>query len=87
MLRPAHPTKLIGESRLSDRVVGAPSDSGALDPDGWVRAQVPFESVDDAIQTFRAISAEIEVLSPNEIRDGLADTAQIALSRYRRHIQ
>ncbi|WP_406044813.1 WYL domain-containing protein [Micromonospora sp. NBC_00898] len=76
-----------GRDRLrevgSDAVVAA-VDASAGPPDevGWVRAVVPIESLTHAHGDFLRLGAEVEVLSPAELRDRLADTAAALAALY-----
>jgi predicted DNA-binding transcriptional regulator YafY len=45
------------------------------DPDGWVRAVVPIESLDNAQSEFLRLGAEVEILEPAELRTRIAATA------------
>ncbi|MFF1742527.1 helix-turn-helix transcriptional regulator [Streptomyces mirabilis] len=54
--------------------------NGHTDTDGWTRAIVPFESIDQAHDAFLRLGAAIEVLEPAELRDRIARTVA-ALAR------
>ncbi|MFE2569635.1 helix-turn-helix transcriptional regulator [Streptomyces mirabilis] len=54
--------------------------NGHTDTDGWTRATVPFESIDQAHDAFLRLGAAIEVLEPAELRDRIARTVA-ALAR------
>ena len=56
--------------------------TGAVEPDGWVRAVLPIESLDHAHGTFLAMGADVEVLEPAELRARLADAARIVAERH-----
>ena len=47
---------------------------GELEPDGWVRAQLPIESMTHAETEFLKLGAEVEVLEPAALRDRLTST-------------
>ncbi|MGH8836487.1 MAG: WYL domain-containing protein [Actinomycetes bacterium] len=56
--------------------------TGVVEPDGWVRAVLPIESLDHAHKTFLALGADIEVLGPLELRTRLAETSRVLAARY-----
>jgi predicted DNA-binding transcriptional regulator YafY len=76
--------------RLSPRaasLLGGPSaralvETGVVEPDGWVRAVLPIESLDHAHREFLVMGADIEVLGPPELRARLAETAAALAARY-----
>ncbi|MER5353098.1 WYL domain-containing protein [Kitasatospora sp. NPDC002551] len=49
---------------------------------GWTQARVPIESVEHAHGEFLRLGAEIEVLSPPELRDRIAATVRTLAARY-----
>ncbi|MFD8002565.1 helix-turn-helix transcriptional regulator [Streptomyces mirabilis] len=53
---------------------------GRVDQDGWTRAIVPIESIDQAHDAFLGLGAAIEVLEPAELRERIARTVA-ALAR------
>ena len=54
--------------------------ASAPDADGWVTATVPIEKMSNAHRLFLGFGADVEVLAPQELRDGI--TASVtALSR------
>jgi predicted DNA-binding transcriptional regulator YafY len=54
------------------------------DPDGWVTAVVPIESLIHAHQDFLRLGADVEVLAPAELRARLAETARSLAAIYGR---
>jgi predicted DNA-binding transcriptional regulator YafY len=46
------------------------------DPDGWIQATVPTESVHHAHTEFLKLGTDVEVLAPPELRDRMTDTAR-----------
>ncbi|WP_371497872.1 WYL domain-containing protein [Kitasatospora sp. NBC_00374] len=76
--------------RLSERgaagLTGAPAralaDTGIREPDGWIRAVLPIESLDHAHAAFLAMGADVEVLGPPELRARLAGTVRALATRY-----
>ena len=56
--------------------------SGEPDPDGWVRAELPIESSRHAEAVLLRLGAEVEVLTPPELRERLATTARALAARY-----
>ncbi|MFG2092078.1 helix-turn-helix transcriptional regulator [Streptomyces sp. NPDC048612] len=70
--------------RLDAVLVRAVEDSaGPPDADGWVTATVPLESVGLAVPALLSLGADIEVLAPEELRRGIAETAGAVADRYR----
>ena len=63
-------------SRLSGSAAQAVTLTGIPEPSGWTRAVLPIESVDRACHDFLALGPEIEVLSPQTLRDQLAAAAR-----------
>lgn len=59
---------------MSQAVVHA-ATAGQPEPDGWVRATLPIESLTHAETEFLKLGAEVEVLEPAPLRDRLAATA------------
>jgi predicted DNA-binding transcriptional regulator YafY len=68
--------------RLTRAAAQAAADTGTSEPDGWIRAVLPTESLDDAHRTFLALGADVEVLQPPELRARLAATAHALARRY-----
>ena len=52
------------------------------DADGWVRARVPIESVDQALADFLRLGADIEILEPVELREQAARTIRAMTALY-----
>jgi len=71
-----------GLGRLSGPVAEAVARTGAPEPDGRTRAEVPIESLDMARREFLALGADIEVLAPPELRADLAATARATAALY-----
>ena len=53
------------------------------EPDGWVRQTLLFDSRDVAVAALLALSPEVEVLAPAELRDHLGAAAQRVIERCR----
>lgn len=68
--------------RLTRAAAQAAADTGTPEPDGWIRAVLPTESLDDAHRTFLALGTDVEVLQPPELRARLAATAHALARRY-----
>ena len=58
------------------------STASAPDPDGWITAVVPIESLDHAHTEFLKFGAELEVLQPPELRSLLNDSASALADLY-----
>ena len=69
-------------SRLSGSAAQAVTLTGIPEPSGWTRAVLPIESVDRACHDFLALGPEIEVLSPQTLRDQLATAARATAAPY-----
>jgi predicted DNA-binding transcriptional regulator YafY len=54
---------------LSAAVTSAVSATGMTEPDGWIRATVPIESVGHALTEFLRLGAELEIVEPAELRE------------------
>ncbi|WP_327137782.1 YafY family transcriptional regulator [Streptomyces sp. NBC_01340] len=61
-------------TRLTGPAAQAAESNGRTEHDGWTRAIVPIESVDQAHDEFLRLGAAIEVLEPAELRDRIART-------------
>lgn len=61
----------------------AQETAGPPDADGWVRAVLPTESIRHATHDLLRLGMEVEVLAPQELRDRLAETADVLAARYR----
>ncbi|GIG62051.1 transcriptional regulator [Longispora fulva] len=70
------------EDLVTDEVARAVADTAATDPDGWIRATVPIESVAHAHTQLLVLGAGVEVLSPPELRAALAETAREVVALY-----
>jgi predicted DNA-binding transcriptional regulator YafY len=64
-------------------MASAVAEHGSVDAGGWVRAEVPVESLDHAHRAFLALGADIEVLEPARLRTRMAATARALADRYR----
>ena len=69
-------------SRLTAAAARALADTGTAEPDGWIRAVLPIESLDHAHGMFLALGADVEVLEPPELRARLARTGRALAARY-----
>ncbi|MDP9848370.1 helix-turn-helix transcriptional regulator [Streptosporangium lutulentum] len=69
-------------SRLTGTVARALTGTGTVEPDGWIRAVLPIESLDHAHGAFLAMGADVEVLEPPELRARLAETSRALAARY-----
>ncbi|MFI6506397.1 helix-turn-helix transcriptional regulator [Streptosporangium sp. NPDC050855] len=69
-------------SRLTGAAARALDDTGTAEPDGWIRALLPIESIDHAHGVFLAMGADVEVLGPPELRARLAETSRALAARY-----
>lgn len=58
------------------------ADSATPDPDGWIRAVLPIESLDHAHGVFLALGENVEVLGPPELRAAVAATVRALAMRY-----
>ncbi|MEU2741391.1 YafY family protein [Streptomyces sp. NPDC007095] len=67
-------------TRLTGPAARAVEVNGHADQDGWTRAAVPIESLDQAHDEFLRLGAAIEVLEPAGLRDRIAHTVA-ALAR------
>ncbi|MCX4406722.1 MULTISPECIES: YafY family protein [unclassified Streptomyces] len=61
-------------TRLTGPTAQAMESNSLTEQDGWTRAIVPIESVDQAHDEFLRLGAAIEVLEPAELRDRIART-------------
>ena len=52
------------------------------DADGWVRAVVPIETLEHAVNEFGRFGANLEVLSPPELRERMRASALAMLELY-----
>jgi predicted DNA-binding transcriptional regulator YafY len=56
-------------SLLPAAVVTAVQADGGADPDGWIRARVPIESAGQALADFLRLGADLEIVTPAELRE------------------
>ncbi|WTU53222.1 WYL domain-containing protein [Streptomyces sp. NBC_00057] len=69
-------------SHLMGAAARALADSATPDPDGWIRAVLPIESLDHAHGVFLALGENVEVLGPPELRAAVAATVRALAMRY-----
>ncbi len=55
---------------------------GAADPDGWIHLRLRIETIDWAIGDLLRLGGDVEVLSPVEVRDGVAERGRAIAARY-----
>ena len=67
-------------ARLTGPAADALAATGVTEPDGWIRAVLPIESVDLAIPQF--LTPDIEVLAPPDLRAQVAATARAIAALY-----
>jgi len=76
----------LGISRLRDMAptVRAAVENGdwPLEADGWRRLTIPIESLSSSVRELGKIGPEIEVLSPPDLRTGLAELARRMAALY-----
>ncbi len=68
--------------RLGSATARAVTQTGRRDADGWTRATVPIESVEHAHADFLRLGADLEVLSPPDLRERIAATARALAGLY-----
>ncbi|SEN67188.1 Predicted DNA-binding transcriptional regulator YafY, contains an HTH and WYL domains [Actinacidiphila rubida] len=68
--------------RLAGAAARALAATGRPGPDGWTRAVLPIESLEQAHGHFLAMGADVEVLEPPELRERLAATARALTAVY-----
>ena len=68
-------------ARLTGPDADAIAATGVQEPDGWMHAVLPIESVDLAIRGF--LTPDIEVLEPPELRAQVAARAHAIAALYR----
>lgn len=65
-------------------IVRAVADSAsAPDPDGWVEATIPIESIGHAHRELMRLGATVEVLAPAALREAIRETVQALARLYR----
>ncbi|MEU0568666.1 YafY family protein [Nonomuraea sp. NPDC005983] len=69
---------------MTPGVVAAARATATPDGEGWTRVTVPIESIEHALGEFLRLGTDVEVLSPAELRDGLAATVAELAGRYGR---
>ena len=72
--------------RLPAPAAEAATRTGTVEPDGWIRATLPIESVDRACREYLALGPQIEVLEPAELRGQLAAAARATAALYTQEI-
>ena len=70
-------------SRLAGAAARALAGTGREDADGWIRAVLPIESIDQAHGMFLAMGEDVEILEPQALRDRIAATSLALATRYR----
>ncbi|WP_327291656.1 helix-turn-helix transcriptional regulator [Streptomyces sp. NBC_01198] len=70
-------------ARLTGPAARALAATGTAEPDGWTRATLPTESLEQAHAFFLSLGAGAEVLAPRELRDRLAATVRALAAAYR----
>lgn len=69
-------------ARLSGPAGQAVAADGRTDEEGWTRATVPVESLDQAHDDFLRLGTAVEVLEPPELRARIAATVAELIRRY-----
>jgi predicted DNA-binding transcriptional regulator YafY len=69
-------------ARLTGPAARALAATGRPEPDGWTRATLPTESLEQAHAAFLAMGAEVEVLAPRELREKVAATVRALAAVY-----
>ncbi|MEU8248741.1 YafY family protein [Nonomuraea sp. NPDC048916] len=64
-------------------VAAAKASAEPADEEGWTRATVPIESIDHAVGEFLRLGADVEVISPPELRRQVLATAERLVLLYR----
>ena len=67
---------------MSGAAARAFTETGVAEPDGWIRAVLPIESVERACRDFLAMGPDVEVLEPPALRARLAAAARAIAARY-----
>ncbi|MDJ0345866.1 YafY family protein [Streptomyces sp. H10-C2] len=68
--------------RFTGAAALALTDTGTPEPDGWLRAVLPIESLEAAHGMFLALGADVEVLGPPDLRARIAETSRTLAARY-----
>jgi predicted DNA-binding transcriptional regulator YafY len=55
------------------------------DQDGWVRAEVPIESIENAQSEFLRLGADVEIIEPAELRARISAVARELAAIYQAH--
>jgi predicted DNA-binding transcriptional regulator YafY len=73
-------------ARLPDLVQAAMAravtETGVVEPDGWTRATVPVEGVEQAHRELLRLGADVEVLGPEPLRRRMSEAARALAGRY-----
>ena len=67
-------------TRQTGPAAAALAATGVTEPDGWIRAVLPIESIELATGAF--LAPDIEVLKPAELRASVAATARAITAIY-----
>jgi predicted DNA-binding transcriptional regulator YafY len=68
--------------RLTGAAAQALARTGTTEPDGWIRAVLPIESLDHAHDVFLAMGTDVEIVGPPTLRARLAETSRVLAARY-----
>lgn len=63
------------------------SENKTCKPEGWVRAEIPIESIDLAKRQLLSLGAEVKVVEPPALRVAIANEARAVAAHYRRNIK
>ena len=69
---------------LGAAAVAAVQAGGMTDPDGWTRARVPIESATQALADFLRFGADLEIVTPAELREQAIRTIRAMTAVYLR---
>ena len=58
------------------------ASGAAADQDGWIQVSIPIEETNWTASLFTRIGADLEVLSPPELREAMADVARRMAALY-----
>jgi predicted DNA-binding transcriptional regulator YafY len=68
---------------MSSAVIeAADRTAGDRDERGWVTAVVPVESADHALAEFLRLGADVQIISPAELRDRMRQTVRSLAELY-----